>query len=83
MHVLHYHRQVEPDFLFYCYLKTDRRCPATTTRFLPPDTFAEFLLMAKSDWIFQYSVYPWGSSFSEICARLYDIPFERLHHKVT
>lgn len=43
------------------------------------DTFAEFLLMAKSDWIFQYSVYPWGSSFSEICARLYDIPFERLH----
>lgn len=47
------------------------------------DTFAEFLLMAKSDWIFQYSVYPWGSSFSEICARLYDIPFERLHHKVT
>lgn len=43
------------------------------------DTFAEFLLMAKSDWIFQYSVYPWGSSYSEICALLYDIPFERLH----
>ena len=42
------------------------------------DTFAEFLLMGRSSWIYQYSVYPWGSSFSEICAKIFDIPFERL-----
>ncbi len=42
------------------------------------DTLTEFLLMGRSSWIYQYSVYPWGSSFSEICAKIYDIPFERL-----
>lgn len=42
------------------------------------DTFVEFLLMGASSWIYQYSVYPWGSSFSKICADIYGIPFERL-----
>lgn len=42
------------------------------------DTFAEFLIMGQSSWIYQYSVYPWGSSFSEICAQIYDIPFTRM-----
>jgi hypothetical protein len=41
------------------------------------DTFTEFHLMSRSSWIYQYSVYPWGSSFSEICAKIYDIPFEK------
>lgn len=41
------------------------------------NTFSEFLIMARSSWIYQYSVYPWGSSFSEMCAEIYDIPFER------
>ena len=42
------------------------------------DTFAEFLIISRSSWIYQYSIYPWGSSFSEMCAQIYDIPFERL-----
>lgn len=41
------------------------------------NTFSEFLLMSRSSWIYQYSIYPWGSSFSEMCAEIFDIPFER------
>lgn len=42
------------------------------------DTFAEFLLMAQSDHIYQYSVYPWGSGFSDLCAALFDVPLEKM-----
>jgi len=38
------------------------------------DTLAEFLLMSQSQQIYRYSVYPWGSGFSDICAMLYQVP---------
>lgn len=40
------------------------------------DTVAEFLLMAESEQIYRFSVYSWGSGFSDICAALYQIPLD-------
>jgi len=45
-------------------------------------TITEFLLMAQSQRIYQYSVYPWGSGFSDICSQLFKIPLEKLREVV-
>lgn len=42
------------------------------------DTIAEFLLMAQSNLIYQYSVYPWGSGFSDMCSQLFQVPLEKI-----
>ena len=42
------------------------------------DTLAEFYLMAESEEIYQYSVYPWGSGYSDICSLLYSIPITKM-----
>ena len=36
-----------------------------------------FFVMAQARHIFQYTVYEWGSGFSDMCARLYDVPLTR------
>ncbi len=38
------------------------------------DTLTEFMLMSQSQQIYRYSVYPWGSGFSDICSTIYQIP---------
>lgn len=42
------------------------------------DTFMDFHLMARSEEIYQYSAYPWGSGFSDMCSRIYDIPLTKI-----
>lgn len=41
------------------------------------DTLAEFMLLTTATKIFQISVYPWGSGFSEMAHLLFDIDLER------
>lgn len=43
------------------------------------DSIIDFLILAKAQKIYQYSVYPWGSGFSEMCARIYNIPLVKVH----
>ena len=41
------------------------------------DTLVEFMLLTTATKIFQLSVYPWGSGFSEIAHRIFDIELEQ------
>lgn len=41
------------------------------------DTLAEFMLLSSATKIFQISVYPWGSGFSEMAHLIFDIDLER------
>jgi hypothetical protein len=43
------------------------------------DTLVDMLLMTTSRHIIQYSVYEWGSGFSNIIHELYNIPMTRYH----
>lgn len=42
------------------------------------DALLDFYLMARSEEIYQYSVYPWGSGFSDMCSRIYDVPLTKI-----
>ncbi|MFA7062271.1 MAG: hypothetical protein WC156_15810 [Pedobacter sp.] len=42
------------------------------------DALLDFHLMARSEEIYQYSVYPWGSGFSDMCSRIYDVPLTKI-----
>ena len=42
------------------------------------DALLDFHLMARSEEIYQYSVYPWGSGFSDMCSKIYDVPLTKL-----
>lgn len=42
------------------------------------DALLDFYLMAGSEEIYQYSVYPWGSGFSDMCSRIYDVPLIKI-----
>ena len=37
-------------------------------------TLTEFFFMSNAEKIYQFSIYPWGSGFSDQCSKLYDIP---------
>jgi hypothetical protein len=41
------------------------------------DTLVEFMLLTTAKKIFQLSVYPWGSGFSEMAHQIFDIEFEK------
>lgn len=38
----------------------------------------EFFFMSQSKYIYQFSVYRWGSGFSDWCAKIYDIPIKKI-----
>ncbi len=44
------------------------------------DTLIEFMLMTKSQEIIQFSPYQWGSNFSNIIAKIYDIPLYKINY---
>ena len=42
------------------------------------DSIVDFFILAKAQKIYQYSVYPWGSGFSDMCASTYRIPLVKI-----
>lgn len=42
------------------------------------DAMVDFFIMSRAQKIYQYSVYPWGSGFSDMCARLYRVPLVKI-----
>jgi len=42
------------------------------------DAVIDFFVLARARKIYQYSVYPWGSGFSDMCARIYGIPLVKI-----
>lgn len=46
------------------------------------DSIIDFFILSKSRNIYQYSVYPWGSGFSDMCARIYRIPLIKINSMV-
>lgn len=49
----------------------------TTTNQECQDTMIEFMLMKTCNKVYQLSVYGWGSGFSNIIQKIYDIPLEK------
>jgi hypothetical protein len=41
-------------------------------------TMIEFMLLTKADKIYQISIYPWGSNFSDIANKIFDVPIEKI-----
>ncbi|OGR26730.1 MAG: hypothetical protein A2X83_13050 [Desulfuromonadales bacterium GWD2_54_10] len=42
------------------------------------DSMVDFFTMSKAQKIYQYSVYPWGSGFSDMCTQIYRIPLIKI-----
>lgn len=44
------------------------------------DALIDFFIMSRAKKIYQYSVYPWGSGFSDMCSRIYGVPLIKIVH---
>ena len=42
------------------------------------DTLKDFFVMSKSKLIYSFSVYDWGSCFSDMCSQIYSIPIIKI-----